>query len=31
MDLLLGELGALGYCQPDGAFVITLADLRELL
>jgi hypothetical protein len=31
MDLLLGELGALGYCQPDGAFVTTLADLRELL
>ncbi len=31
LDLLLGELGALGFCQPDGTFVTTLDDLRELL
>jgi hypothetical protein len=31
MDLLLGELGALGFCQPDGTFVAALADLRERL
>jgi hypothetical protein len=31
MDLLLGELAALGYCQPDGTFVVTLQDLRERL
>jgi hypothetical protein len=31
LDLLLGELAALGYCQPDGTFVTTLGDLRELL
>ncbi len=31
LDLLLGELAALGFCQPDGTFVTTLADLRELL
>jgi hypothetical protein len=31
LDLLLGPLAALGYCQPDGTFVTTLADLRELL
>jgi DDE superfamily endonuclease len=31
MDLLLGPLAALGYCQPDGTFVTTLDDLRELL
>jgi hypothetical protein len=31
MDLLLGELAALGYCQPDGTFVTTLDQLRELL
>ncbi len=29
LDLLLGELGALGFCQPD--FVTTLDDLRALL
>jgi hypothetical protein len=28
---LLGELGALGFCQPDGTFVTTLDDLRALL
>jgi hypothetical protein len=31
MDLLLGALAALGCCQPDGTFVTTLDDLRELL
>jgi len=31
LDLLLGPLGALGFCQPDGAFVTTLDDLREVL
>src|SRR4029453_8683779 len=31
LDLLLGPLGALGFCQPDGSFVTTLDDLRELL
>lgn len=31
MDLLLGELAALGLCQPDGTFVTTLGELRERL
>ena len=31
LDLLLGELGALGFCQPDGSFVTTLDDLQALL
>jgi hypothetical protein len=31
MDLLLGPLAALGYCQPDGSFITTLADLRQHL
>jgi hypothetical protein len=31
LDLLLGELVALGLCQPDGTFVATLQDLRERL
>ena len=31
LDLLLGPLADLGYCQPDGTFVTTLADLRALL
>jgi DDE superfamily endonuclease len=31
LDLLLGELAALGFCQPDGTFVTSLDDLRELL
>jgi DDE superfamily endonuclease len=31
MDLLLGPLAALGYCQPDGTFITSLDDLRELL
>jgi hypothetical protein len=29
MDLLLGKLAALGFCQPDGTFVATLAELCE--
>jgi hypothetical protein len=28
MDLLLGSLGALGFCQPDGSFIASLAELR---
>jgi DDE superfamily endonuclease len=28
LDLLLGPLAALGYCQPDGSLITTLADLR---
>jgi hypothetical protein len=31
LDLLLGPLGALGFCQPDGTFITTLADLRAWL
>jgi len=31
MDLLLAGLAGLGYCQPDGTFITTLADLREWL
>jgi len=31
MHLLLGELAALGFCQPDGRFTTTLEELRELL
>ena len=31
MDLLLGKLAALGFCQPDGTFVATLAELCERL
>ena len=31
LDLLLGELGALGCCQPDGSFITSLDDLRALL
>jgi len=31
LDLLLGELGALGFCQPDGSFITTVEELRELL
>jgi hypothetical protein len=31
LDLLLGPLAALGYCQPDGTFVASLDDLRQLL
>jgi len=27
MDLLLGELAAVGFCQPDGSFITTLAEL----
>src|SRR6266545_1376101 len=31
MDLLLGALGALGFCQPDGTFITTLDELGERL
>ena len=31
LDLLLGELAALGCCQPDGTFITALGDLRERL
>ena len=31
LDLLLGPLGGLGFCQPDGTFVATLDDLRAVL
>jgi hypothetical protein len=31
LDLLLGGLAALGFCQPDGTFVTTLAELGERL
>jgi len=31
LDLLLGELAVLGFCQPDGSFVATLAEVRERL
>jgi hypothetical protein len=31
LDLLLGPLGALGYCQPDGTFITSLDDLRHWL
>jgi hypothetical protein len=31
LDLLLGPLAALGFCQPDGTFITTLVDLRRWL
>jgi hypothetical protein len=31
LDLLLGPVGALGFCQPDGTFVTTRDDLRKWL
>jgi DDE superfamily endonuclease len=31
VDLLLPRLAALGFCQPDGTFVVTLADLGDRL
>ena len=31
LDRLLGELAVLGFCQPDGSFVATLAEVRERL
>jgi hypothetical protein len=31
IDLLLGPLAALGFCQPDGSFITTLDDLRKVL
>jgi hypothetical protein len=31
LDLLLGELAALGFCQPDGTFITSLNDLGQWL
>jgi hypothetical protein len=31
MDLLLAQLAAIGYCQPDGTFITTLEELRQWL
>jgi hypothetical protein len=31
VDLLLGQLGALGFCQPDGTFITTLEELQQRL
>jgi len=31
LDLLLGPLGDLGFCQPDGTFITSLDDLRQWL
>jgi hypothetical protein len=31
LDLLLAELAAIGYCQPDGTFITTLEELRQWL
>jgi DDE superfamily endonuclease len=31
LDLLLGPLGDLGFCQPDGSFITSLDDLRQWL
>ena len=31
LDLLLGPLAALGFCQPDGTFIATLDDLGQWL
>ena len=31
LDLLLGPLGDLGFCQPDGTFITSLADLGRWL
>ena len=31
MDLLLGPLAALGFCQPDGTFITTLSELGQWL
>ncbi len=31
LDLLLGPLGELGFCQPDGTFIASLDDLRHWL
>ena len=31
LDLLLGELATLGYCQPDGSFITSLDDLGQWL
>jgi len=31
LDLLLGPLAALGFCQPDGSFLTSLQELRQHL
>jgi len=31
LDLLLGELGTLGFCQPDGTFITSLDELGQWL
>jgi hypothetical protein len=31
LDLLLGELAAIGFCQPDGSFITSLDQLRRWL
>ena len=31
VDLLLGQLGALGFCQPEGTFITTLDQLQQRL
>jgi hypothetical protein len=31
VDSLLGPLGTLGFCQPDGTFITTLASLASAL
>src|SRR6266540_5902645 len=31
LDLLLGPLADLGFCQPDGTFITNLAELAERL
>jgi hypothetical protein len=31
LDLLLGPLAAVGFCQPDGSFITSLDDLRQWL
>ena len=31
MDLLLAELAAIGYCQPDGTFITTFEELGQWL
>jgi hypothetical protein len=31
VDLLLSQLGALGFCQPDGTFITTLEELQQRL
>ncbi|HZD69935.1 MAG TPA: hypothetical protein VFA45_13835 [Actinomycetes bacterium] len=30
LDLLLGPLGDLGFCQPDGSFITSLDQVRDV-